>query len=323
MNTQFLNKIIQSEAIAGLQKLPDQSINCCVTSPPYWGLRDYGMPDQIGLEATPEEYIEKLVAVFREVKRVLRDDGTLWVNMGDSYASGAMTPHAGQRKDRDQSGMSGIIRKPTVGLKQKDLVGIPWMLAFALRAYGWYLRQDIIWSKPNPMPESVTDRCTKAHEYIFLLSKSHKYYFDQDSIKQPPAESTIGRGAVSFGGEKGRNYKPDYSDPNFRNGSDQWGRMYQYKDGDVNRRSVWTVATKPFKEAHFATFPEELIIPCIKAGCPQDGIVLDPFMGAGTTAIVAYNSLRNFVGVELNPDYIKIAEKRLKPHVSAARHFAR
>jgi site-specific DNA-methyltransferase (cytosine-N4-specific) len=201
------------------------------------------------------------------------------------------------------------------GLKTKDLIGIPWMLAFALRADGWYLRQDIIWHKPNPMPEPVQDRCTKAHEYIFLLSKSHKYYYDINAIKEPVAESTIGRKPVDFGGKKGREYNPDKNDPNYRNGNEQWGRTFDYQEScknGRNKRSVWEVSTKPYEGAHFAVFPEELIEPCVIAGAPVGGIVLDPFMGSGTTAQVAQNLGRKYLGCELNPEYKPLQEKRLR-----------
>lgn len=340
------------DCLEGLKLLDDNSIHCCVTSPPYWGLRDYGVDGQLGFESTPEEYVSRMVEIFREVKRVLRDDGTLWLNLGDSYAgSGKRQTQDGcaDPKVKKCHGMKLPKNNMTKDLKPKDLVGIPWMVAFALRADGWYLRQDIIWHKPNPMPESVTDRCTKAHEYIFLLSKSQKYYYDHEAIKEPVAESTIGRGPVSFGGEKGRNYKPNKGDPNYRGGNEQWGRIFDYTksckskniqyDGQKpntfhmkrqeglrdelyfvrNKRSVWTVTTKPFKEAHFATFPPELITPCIKAGCPKGGTVLDPFMGAGTTAIVAYEWGCNYIGIELNKEYCNIAEKQIKEYTAQIR----
>jgi DNA modification methylase len=300
----------------------------CVTSPPYFGLRDYGHEGQIGLEETPEEYIAAMVEVFRCVRDVLADDGTLWLNIGDSYAAQRGGTHqpaetlAGGRGgkmddgsivNRDRyAGYNPTRNAAAIGLKHKDLIGIPWMLAFALRADGWYLRQDIIWHKPNPMPESVQDRCTKAHEYIFLLSKSQKYYYDQESIKVNPAESTIGRGPVDFGGAKGRAYNPDKNDPNYRAGNEQWGRTYEYTDGPVNKRSVWTVSTKPYKGAHFAVFPADLIEPCVLAGAPVGGIVLDPFMGSGTTAQVAQHLGRKYLGCELNPEYQELQHKRLR-----------
>jgi len=261
------------------------------------------------------------------VRRVLRDDGTLWLNLGDSYAGGGngrgdkMTDKSRkQLTNRGATGQVGQVmampRPKDIGLKPKDLIGIPWRVAFALQADGWYLRQDIIWAKPNPMPESVTDRCTKSHEYIFLLSKNAKYYYDHNAVKEPVAASTIGRGKVDFGGAKGRGYKKDIApdDPNFRNGSEQWGRTFDYTEScknGRNRRDVWTVATKPYKEAHFATFPPELIRPCVLAGSPVGGLVLDPFMGAGTVGLVCRQESRKYVGFELNPEYIKLAEKRI------------
>ena len=312
-----LNQIYNAECLTWLQSLPDKSINCCVTSPQYYGLRDYGNEAQIGLEKTPEEYIEKLVNVFHEVYRVLKNDGTLWVNIGDSYA-GSMKGAARfpdnamnykQGTNRGTLGKATLVKQCT-GCKNKDLIGIPWMLAFALRADGWYLRQDIIWSKPNPMPESVTDRCTKSHEYIFLLSKSKKYYFDSKSIQQTASQSVKSRlGKVENVGYKAfaTANNLEESNPMFRKSTT---REYQYAD-KANKRSVWHIPTSSYKDAHFAVFPENLIVDCIKAGCPEDGIVIDPFMGSGTTAVVARKLNRYYVGAELNPNYIDIAKKRL------------
>jgi DNA modification methylase len=308
--------IMQGDCLEVLQTLPSESVNTCVTSPPYWGLRDYQVDGQLGLEATPEEYVAHMVEVFREVRRVLRDDGTLWLNLGDSYASGGKGgggSFMNERRDaawQSRSEVNGW-RSPPPGLKHKDLVGIPWRIAFALQADGWYLRSDIIWAKPNPIPESVTDRPTKSHEYMFLLSKSPRYYYDHEAIKEEVAESTAGRGPVSFGGEKGRNYRPEVGDPNFRNGSEQWGRVSEYTDGKRNKRSVWTVSTKPFSGAHFATFPPDLIEPCILAGCPEGGTVLDPFNGAGTTGLVALRHNRDYLGIELNPEYVEMSKRRI------------
>mgnify|MGYP000103745000 FL=1 len=311
------NQIYISECLSGLRELPDNSINCCITSPPYYGLRDYQHKLQIGLEKTPEEYIDKLVSVFREVYRVLKEDGTLWVNIGDSYA-GSMKGAARfpdnamnykQGTNRGTLGKATLVKQCT-GCKNKDLIGIPWMLAFALRADGWYLRQDIIWSKPNPMPESVTDRCTKSHEYIFLLSKSKKYYFDSESIQQTASPSVKKRiGKVENVGHKTFAIADslEESNPMFRKNTT---REYQYTD-KANKRSVWSVPTAACKDAHFAVFPEKLIVDCIKAGCPERGIVLDPFMGSGTTAVVARKLNRSFIGFELNPDYVCLAEKRI------------
>ena len=347
-------RVFHGDCIESLKSLDDESVNCCVTSPPYWGLRDYGTAtwiggdpscshkrdskfsescstgqrnlegaigdgiyktkcprcgairkdSQLGLEETPEEYVANMVKVFSEVKRVLTKDGTLWLNLGDSYAAQRGGTHqpaeslaggkggrteSGDRVNRDRhDGYNPSRNANKIGLKHKDLVGIPWRVAFALQADGWYLRQDIIWHKPNPMPESVTDRCTKAHEYIFLLSKSSKYYYDHDAIKEkaktlPQARDKNAEGYVNGMGE----------------------------DGMANKRSVWTVNTKPYKEAHFATFPKKLIRPCIQAGCPKGGVVLDPFGGSGTTAEVANGLSRDAILCELNPEYCELIEKRL------------
>ncbi len=305
-----LNKIYNMDCMEGLKQLDDNSINCCVTSPPYWGLRDYGVEGQLGLESTPEEYVSKMVEIFREVKRVLRKDGTLWLNLGDSYCG---TGNKGEYKDPKyldgRNGQKVALNNKIKGLKSKDLVGIPWMVAFALRADGWYLRQDIIWHKPNAMPESVKDRCTKAHEYIFLLSKSRKYYYDNEAIKETAknANKTISLGEKSF---SKRQAKGVGVEPSGNGKSDNY-TVKEYR----NKRSVWTVTTKPFKGAHFAVFPEDLIEPCILAGCPAGGVVLDPFMGSGTTCMVAAMYQRNFIGFELNPEYCKMAEKRIEPYL--------
>ena len=285
--------ILQGNCLDTLQTLDSESIDCCITSPPYWGLRDYGEGEQLGLEKTPEEYVANMVKVFSEVKRVLKPDGTLWLNLGDSYAGGGRgceTPK--QQTNKGTVDMPKSIVPP--GLKTKDLVGIPWMTAFALRADGWWLRQDIIWHKPNPMPESVRDRCTKAHEYIFLMSKSQKYYCDMEAIKED-CDWNGKSGAKNYDWDNdGRTHNPDQQEQTSR-----------------NKRSVWTVTTKPYSEAHFATYPEELITPCVLAGCPEGGTILDPFFGAGTTGVVAEKWGRNCIGIELNPDYIKISDKRI------------
>jgi len=413
-----VNKIYNENCLTGLKKLPDNSIDCCVTSPPYFGLRDYGTSEQIGLEETPELFIEKLTQVFAEVKRVLKPEGTLWLNLGDSYSSqgGGQVPQTrnANRIRGSDSQNRGQSRKPIGELKPKDLIGIPWMAAFSLRANGWYLRQDIIWHKPNPMPESVTDRCTKSHEYIFLLSKSPKYYYDIDAIRTPVKDSTVQRMMQQIEEQKGSERVPGKTNgtmkavgpgrkpaPQDNRGGNQGSttgiKAYSHRgtgdkkltghsgnfdsdgnligDGMANKKSVWTVTTKPFSEAHFATFPQDLIIDMIKAGCPEfvcnecgkareriveneykvhenwygdktketknsrgkagnsykekiginqvgftdcecnagfsPGVVLDPFMGAGTTALVARKLNRNYIGFELNPEYLKIAEKRL------------
>lgn len=303
-----INQIICGDVIEQLKTLPDQSIDCCITSPPYWGLRDYGVDGQIGLEKTPEEYVAKMVQVFSEVKRILKKDGTLWLNLGDSYATQHETGTTDKSKGwTSATGIGGRqnehARAGSGGLPSKNLVGIPWRTAFALQSDGWYLRQDIIWHKPNPMPESVTDRCTKSHEYIFLMAKSQKYYFDNEAIKEQtivnPRPKLRPNGIGTDKSTKGL-------------GSDSGCGVSQ---NGRNKRSVWTVTTKPFREAHFATFPEDLIVPMVKAGCPKDGIVLDPFMGAGTTAVVARKLSRKFIGIELNPKYIQIADKRMSQEV--------
>ena len=284
----------------------------CVTSPPYYGLRDYGHDGQIGMEETPDEYIKAMVEVFRCVWDVLEDDGTLWLNIGDSYASNTS---AGDKtfgnpefnKNRPSRAATKTASKSVPnGCKLKDLIGIPWMMAFALRADGWYLRQDIIWHKPNPMPESVTDRCTKAHEYIFLMSKSQKYYYDADAIKEASVdlEGSANRYKTPFfAGEK--HESGGYS----INGATHTKGMKEF-DGSRNKRSVWTVNVKPYSGAHFAVFPSDLIEPCILAGAPVGGIVLDPFMGSGTTAQVAQNLGRQYIGCELNPDYCQLQNIR-------------
>ena len=333
----------QGEVLDILRTLPDESVNCCVTSPPYWGLRDYGTAEweggdpecdhvqslnkhggeradrnqegykklykdtcpkcgairkdrQLGLEKTPEEYVSRMVEIFCEVRRVLRKDGALWLNLGDSYNShscgnGNVGGIEGNRKNKKDN--TANTHRGNVGLKDKDLVGIPWRVAFALQADGWYLRQDIIWHKPNPMPESVTDRCTKAHEYVFLMSKSAKYYYDSDAVKENTASICTRKRASAF----------RQQDENPNNTLTTVGR---------NKRSVWTVTTKPFKEAHFATFPRDLIRPMIQAGCPAGGVVLDPFMGSGTTAIEAIYQGKRYIGIDLNSDYCAMAAKRIE-----------
>lgn len=295
-----------------------ESVHCVVTSPPYWGLRDYGQPGQLGLEPTPEQYVENMVAVFREVRRVLRSDGTVWLNLGDSYAGGGTSPQgltgqmatravAASRAHRRRNGLTGGTRTVDVslggssapGLKPKDLVGIPWRVAFALQADGWYLRSDIIWSKPNPMPESVTDRPTKSHEYLFLLSKSARYYYDADAVREPNSNPELTEMRVDWRERPNNGEWP----------SGTGGRMGSVTQGR-NLRSVWTIATQPYRGAHFATFPEALVEPCIKAGSPVSGIVLDPFGGSGTTARVANRLSRRAVLIDLNPDYLRQQMKR-------------
>jgi DNA modification methylase len=302
-----MNKIIFGDCRDTMRQLATDGVKVqmCVTSPPYYGLRDYGHDGQIGLEETPEQYIEAMVEVFRCVKDILVDDGVLWVNIGDSYYN--YRPGKGQAlvkqsiSNTNQDLPQNCARRGNKlnGLKEKDLIGIPWMLAFALRANGWYLRQDIIWHKPNPMPESVTDRCTKAHEYIFLLSKSQKYFYDNEAIKEPAHttdESNRDRDASRLNNTPGRTRMAGLKT-----------NHYEMK----NKRSVWTVNTKPYSGAHFAVFPEELIEPCILAGSRVGDVVLDPFMGSGTTAQVAQQLGRKYLGCELNQDYKTLQDQRV------------
>lgn len=376
-------EIKQGDCLDVLKTLPSESVNCCITSPPYWGLRDYGTGEwiggdpscshkrdskqseltqtghrnlegavgdgiykdkckrcgaerkdrQIGLEITPSMYVQKIVEVFREVKRVLKKDGTLWLNLGDSYAttSGGMeqlrdmgkeTPSYGKIKYAD--GYEGVSQKGKSeakkrdGLKHKDLIGIPWRVALALQADGWYLRQDIIWHKPNPMPESVTDRCTKAHEYIFLMTKSVNYHFDNEAIKEDSVWDVDGTGTIKRAERQREGLKSNPTEmkngirikyPNGKHGETHQSPKTIY--GKRNKRSVWSVNVRPYKEAHFATFPKELIEPCVLAGCPKDGTILDPFGGSGTTAEVAIENGRNALLIELNPEYIELAKTRI------------
>jgi DNA modification methylase len=280
-------------------------VQTCITSPPYYGLRDYGHSGQIGLEESPEEFIENLVDVFRHVRELLADDGVIWVNIGDSYYN--YRPGVGQRQGKQSiagqkfSEVENCHKRglKLEGLKEKDLIGIPWMLAFALRADGWYLRQDIIWHKPNPMPESVRDRCTKAHEYIFLLSKSKNYYYDNEAIKYD-ATSTDNT-------DRNR----DETRLNNTPGRTKMGGLKKNDYTKANKRSVWTVNTKPYKGAHFAVYPQELIEPCVLAGSREGDIVLDPFMGSGTTAAVAIKNRRQYLGCELNHDYQSLQQERI------------
>lgn len=378
------NKVYLGDAIESVKTFPDECFDCVVTSPPYYGLRDYGtgewvggdpncdheaarkkqrfdyplqtggivylgtnagssfskyekvcpvcgavrVDSQIGLEDSPEAYIERLVSLFRQIRRCLKKDGTLWVNLGDSYncyKGNASSPNFDTKYVGGDKGGAHPARESGYGLqsknmKAKDLMGIPWMFAFAMRADGWYLRQDIIWAKPNPMPESVTDRCTKSHEYIFLFSKSEKYYFDNEAImeecSEKQAESYKGKKRYGSGTKTTRTHEQGYSqDENggHRDNSGGFDCEMKVKDGVVvrNKRDVWTVCIRPNKEAHFATYPQELIAPCILAGSRENGVVLDPFMGSGTTGIVARKLNRNFVGCELNPEYQKMAERRI------------
>ena len=357
------HQIIQGDCLEVMAGMEAGSVNCVVTSPPYWGLRDYGVDGQLGLEATPEEYVAKMVDVFRAVRRVLRDDGTVWLVIGDSYAQAAGScPQGDSQCWRPSNDVKhSRARKSQMGgrLKPKDLVGIPWRVAFALQADGWWLRQDIIWHKPNPMPESVTDRCTKAHEYIFLLTKSGKtlvwrakdtmewsytpdltetiwiivngerkevsrwrgydYWYDGDSIKEPAAPKDRKNEVYKGSPQYREGVVPGESPQSFHaNGMDRW-RTNSEGDPIRNKRSVWTVATQPYPEAHFAVYPTDLIRPCIRAGCPKDGVVLDPFAGAGTTAIAAYLEARRSMGIELSPEYCEMARARIERETAQLR----
>lgn len=330
-------EILNMDALEALKTLPSESVHCIVTSPPYYGLRDYGVEGQIGLEETPEKYIAKLVEIFREAKRVLKAEGTLWINIGDSYAGsgkGAWKNKNAQKEvyvpDPDSPQIK--MKKSFEGIKPKDLIGIPWMLAFALRADGWYLRQDIVWAKPNSMPESVRDRCTKSHEYIFLLSKSPKYFFDAEAISEPIAASSAKRYAQNIAAQKGSTRAVNKTNAPMkaalpRYGGSKYTELKNYPDSDKfrtksggiynptprrNKRDVWTVSTKPFKGAHFAVFPPDLVEPCILAGCPEGEIVLDPFAGSGTTGVVALAHNREFVGIEINSEYCELARNRIE-----------
>ena len=305
-------RILIGDARKRLAELPAGSVRTCITSPPYFGLRDYGEANQIGLEATPDAYVAEMVLLFREVWRVLADDGTLWLNLGDSYSGSGKGPAGNLGAKHDERNMEHTKASGNVpiGLKPKDLIGIPWRVAFALQADGWYLRQDIIWAKPNPMPESVTDRCTKSHEYVFLLSKSARYYYDNVAIKEPNANPirtnyTPGKRAYAEGNTEqlpGKRTRRNEGFEKYANGEIPQGR---------NKRDVWTIASKPFKGAHFAVMPEALVEPCVLAGSAEGDTVLDPFTGSGTVAVVALRHGRNFVGTELNPDYGEIAKDRI------------
>lgn len=366
-------ELLCGDAIEKLRTLTDNSINTCVTSPPYYGLRDYGTgvwvggdPDcphtrnktgyncgtghahmgesgdaiyktvcpkcgavrvdnQIGLEENPDDYISRLVEVFKEVKRVLRDDGILWINIGDSYNSsghsrkvdgGVQFSEKSKKQVTNSGSYVGTFKKEIVSCcKPKDLIGIPWMLAFALRADGWYLRQDIIWAKTNPMPESVKDRCTRSHEYIFMLTKSRKYWFDHEAMQEEATgydgcKDTMNKGSTKL---SSGDYMPNGKHINSMaaNGHERWN----FKGGMPmrNKRDVWRVGVcSTVKEAHFAVFPKELIEPCILAGCPENGWVLDPFNGSGTTGIVATQNNRNYIGIDLNPEYMEITKRRVE-----------
>ena len=314
-------KILVGDCLEQMAKIESQSVQTCVTSPPYWGLRDYGHDGQMGLEKTPDEYVAKVVQVFAEVKRVMKDDGTLWLNLGDSYAGsgkgrngdGGRTVNPNDLQTSSAGTMLGLLA-PSMpdGLKPKDLIGIPWRVAFALQADGWYLRQDIIWAKPNPMPEPVKDRCTKSHEYLFLLSKSPKYYFDSESMRE--------KGVMSKGDSAGSVQQNTTKTHGVGGGNSGLNLAKEKLNAELNekgfttrnKRDVWTINAKPFKGAHFAVMPEALVEPCVLAGSREGDIVLDPFLGSGTVAVVAELHRRNWIGCELNPDYAAISEARIE-----------
>lgn len=376
-------QIITGDALTVLRTLPENSVDCCITSPPYWGLRDYGHAGQLGLEPSPAAFVEAMREVFQEVFRVLTPTGTLWLNLGDCYAGsrGGGAPsssstlagngHVGggpklrgmtssRRRDDEPCPRSDI---RVEGLKPKDLVGIPWRVAFALQESGWYLRSDIIWNKPNPMPESTKDRPTKAHEYLFLLTKSPRYFYDAAAIAEPLAESTLREIAEGYNGQATKDYEGagvqnpsavkariiagkvpagwDTSKGNHRELLGRYDKTHTPRPSDTkggnqgtgsmpiaggllrNRRTVWTIPTQPFKGAHFATFPEALVEPCILAGCPEGGLVLDPFTGSGTTGAVALRHFRRFIGIELNPAYAEMATRRIAAAVPGPALFNR
>ena len=305
-------KIINSDWVEGLKTLENESVQCCVTSPPYWGLRDYGVSGQLGLEKTPEEYVEKMVAGFREVKRVLRNNGTLWLNLGDSYAGGG---RGGDPKHLKGDNSAKATMESYKEIPAKNLIGIPWKIAFALQNDGWILRQDIIWAKPNPMPESVKDRCTKSHEYIFLLTKSAKYYYDNEAVKEKQAESSAERALYGWNGRNDDGSNGARTGSGIRKMKESGMNMGEAGliplDGMRNKRSVWSITTQPYKEAHFATFPEKLIEPCILAGSKINDLVFDPFAGSGTVGVVCKKLNREFIGIELNPKYCGMAANRI------------
>lgn len=328
-------RVIQGDALEVLATLPDESVHCVVTSPPYWGLRDYGVDGQIGLEVTPEVFVEALVGVLREVRRVLRADGTLWLNLGDTYIGGRNGGIGGNTKlgsQRNHLAASqawhahgGKTHRRCPGFKPKDLVGIPWRVALALHADGWWLRSDIVWSKPSPMPESVSDRPTRSHEYVFLLARSHRYYYDAAAIVEPVTGGAHPRGhginpkARLGAKDQEREASGEKTSVRFGRGAGWRSKQNPSFSAAVrelvetrNRRSVWTIAQEPFSQAHFATFPTKLVEPCILAGCPPDGTVLDPFAGAGTTGLVADRLGRDAILIELNPEYCEMARRRIE-----------
>ena len=309
-----LDIIHTGDCLEVLKTLPDESVHCCVTSPPYYALRDYGMEEQIGREATPKEYISRLTEVFTEVRRVLRSDGTLWLNIADTYAGkGNQGDFVDPKNPKGRNGQAVALNYKVEGCKPKDMIGIPWMLAFALRDSGWYLRNDIIWMKENPMPESCKDRCSRCYEHIFLLSKSRKYFFDAKAISEPIAPATaewLKRGMK--GGNKYGKPVPGQPQTQTINRPRAHGEITDSMINPMrNKRDVWVVNTVPFKGGHYAAYPPKLVEPCLLAGCPEGGIVLDPFFGSGTTGMVAKQMGRHYIGIELNPEYAELAKARI------------
>lgn len=303
---EVFQSLIIGDALKKLRKLRSDSVHCCVTSPPYWQMRDYGMKGQVGLEPSLGLYVEKLVEIFAQVRRVLREDGTLWLNLGDTYLSTwpRIAANSGSLHRRHRSTVQTPAERSSAGLKPKDLAGIPWRVALALQADGWYLRSDIIWHKPNPLPESIKDRPTRAHEYLFLFSRSKRYYYDVDAIREPHKDESFRKAQSPWTGPRFVDYpsnRPHTLRP----------KNYLHPKGK-NRRSVWTIPVRGFKGAHFSTFPEKLVEPCILAGSPIGGTVLDPFLGSGTTALVARRLGRSVIGIDLNPQYIEMARQRIQ-----------
>ena len=310
----MLDTIINRDALPALRELPAESVNCCVTSPPYYALRDYGLDAQIGREDTPEQYIERLVDVFHEVKRVLRSDGTLWLNIADTYCgTGSKGAYSDPKNPKGRNGQALSIARQAAGCKQKDLIGIPWLLAFALRRDGWYLRSDIIWQKNNPMPESVKDRPTRCYEHIFLLTKSKHYYYDAISIAEPIAPTTAAR--YKSGRSGNHKYADEVPGQGKVQGINRARAAGAITDADIspfrNRRDVWLINTVPYKGGHFAAYPPKLAETCIRAGCPKGGVVLDPFFGSGTTGLAAKSLDRRYIGIELNAEYCALARARI------------
>ena len=308
-----LDTIINRDALCALKELPAESVHCAVTSPPYYALRDYGMDAQIGREDTPEQYVERLVEVFHELKRVLRSDGTFWLNIADTYCgTGNKGSYTDPKNPKGRNGQSISIARQAAGCKQKDLIGIPWLLAFALRRDGWYLRSSIIWQKDNPMPESVKDRPTRCYENVFLLTKSKSYYYDAAAIAEPIAPTTAAR--YRGGRSAGSKYSEEVPGQGKVQGINRARSGGYYEDALIpttrNKRDVWLINTVPYKGGHFAAFPPKLAETCILAGCPKGGVVLDPFFGSGTTGLAAKSLDRRYIGIELNYDYCALARAR-------------